>query len=138
MFKMCNPQKYPMIRNNIRPRNKPAIRSIPKSNTEIVWIVKDLSQHHSPPPAGSNGSITFPVTSPGRHILRIVAVNNKYDRDVVRRRVTLSEGPEECIVNLINDRVTYTENGVMVEFVGIGPLHGFLCRLDDGLRFPCN
>ena len=88
--------------------------------------------------SGSSHRIVFQNIPAGAHNLRIVAENNRKDKITVKIKIYVS-GTESssCAVNLINNRITYMDNSVLIHFKGTNSVDQFRCRLNKEDSFNC-
>ena len=79
---------------------------------------------------------------PGRHYLRVAAINfKKEDRAIVRRRFDVPPSADFCLLHLVDDGLVVDERSgnVTIDFDGVGPVESFMCALDGNLKdlVPC-
>lgn len=88
--------------------------------------------------AGSNHRALFHNIPAGTHNLRIVAENNKKDKLILKIKIYVSGADNSfCAINLINNRLTYLGNSVMIYFKGTNSVDRFKCRLNKQTSFEC-
>lgn len=74
----------------------------------------------------------------GIHTSRIVAGNSNKDKLVYKIKIHVSGADTStCAVNLINNRITYIDNSVMVYFKGTNSANRFKCSLNKQASFQC-
>ena len=59
------------------------------------------------------------------------------DKELIERRLEITDDPEHCIVHLINSGVTVTDGLATVEFASQGPVRRYKCHVDNVYKFKC-
>ena len=81
--------------------------------------------------------MVFSGLSPAVYTLRVVARDEHNNRAIKNTNFEVTDDPERCTLNLINEGVSVRGDSARVEFAGRGPANGHLCHLDSTEPYQC-